>query len=373
MKTLRTYALVFAAAVIAMAAASCERRPLEGDYAPSVKVIVKPDWQYVSEKPTGMSMYFFKDGEATPRVISTSEVHNAAVNLPAGHWRMFLISQSVYEFASYDFFNMSNYEEAVVRLTEVKSSWFTPTRSSVTKENFLGHEPEHMGVAIAEEFDITPEMVDSYQTFYTEYKTRLRSKSVADDEMNSILRSLDEHTYIIPVVAHDIISSVRARVYINNIVSLAAARAALSGMAQNFLLTADRTDKGTVDQLLENWAIHRDESDPKKGYIEAQITSLGLPEGETEVAGRDSTLNYLGLHLLLRDGQILKYDFPVGHKFKITKDETGLGLRLNLYLQEGYEGDPKIDLPDVVVDDDGGGFKADVDDWEDEVNVDIPI
>lgn len=372
MKNLRKYALIVLVAVIA-AATSCERRPLESDYAPTVKVLVQCDWSHFEEVPTGMTMYFYKDGESTPRVISTSEIYSAGVNLPAGHWRMFLINQSVNEFSSYDFFNMNEYKNALVRLTEISSKWYDPTKSSVTKDSFIGHAPEHLGVAIADDFDITPEMVDSYQSAYYEYKTKLASKA-SDEELDNIVKALEERTYIIPVTAYDIISSVRVRIYINNIGSLRSARASLSGMAQNFMLTKDRTDVGTVDQLLESWNLHRDDDNITRGYIESEITSLGLPEGIVSVEGRDPALNNLGLQLLLQDGTtVVKYDFQVGHKFTISKDESGLGLRLNLYLQEGYDDDPLINLPDVVVEEGGGGFKADVTDWDEEINVGIPI
>lgn len=373
MRKLRSYALMLLAAVV-LAATGCQRRPMEADYVPTVRVIVKCDWQYFCEEPTGMTMYFFRDGEDTPRVISTSQVNDVAVNLPAGHWRMFLINQSVYEFSSYEFFSMNKYAQAFVRLAEIKSKWYVPSKTkSISKETFIGHDPEHLAVALASEFDITHEMVDHYQSAYYEYRTRLKSKA-PDSELDYYLSAMDEYTYVIPVTARDIISTVRARIYINNIRSLRSVRAALTGMAQNFMLTKDRTDEGNVDQLLELWVVEFDEEVPTRGYIESQVTTLGLPNGVTTVEGRAPELNSLGLNILMKDGKtLLKYDFLVGHKFQITKDESGLGLRLNLYLQEGYDKDPVITLPDVVVEEGGGGFKADVVDWEDEINVGIPI
>lgn len=370
MKNLRSYALMLFAAVV-LAATACERRPMEADYAPTVKVIVKCDWQYFAEEPTGMTMYFFKDGEDTPRIISTSQINNVAVNLPAGHWRMFLINQSVYEFSSYEFFDMNNYSKAFVRLAEIKSKWYTPAQSE-SKNTFIGHDPEHLAVALASEFDITHEMVEHYQSAYSQYKTRLKSKA-PDSELDYYLSAMDEYTYIIPVTAHDIISTVRARIYINNIRSLRAVRASLTGMAQNFVLTEDRTDNGDVDQLLESWVLEYDHEVPTRGYIESEVTTLGLPDGVTNVEGRSPDLNKLGLNMLLKDGvTTVIFDFLVGHKFQITKDESGLGLRLNLYLQEGYDKDPVITLPDVP-DPEGGGFKADVEDWAEEINVPITI
>jgi hypothetical protein len=267
MRKLRSYVLMLLAAVV-LAATGCERRPMEADYVPTVRVIVKCDWQYFCEEPTGMTMYFFRDGEDTPRVISTSQVNDVAVNLPAGHWRMFLINQSVYEFSSYEFFSMNKYAQAFVRLAEIKSNWYVPSKiKSISKETFIGHDPEHLAVALASEFDITHEMVDHYQSAYYEYKTRLKSKA-PDSELDYYLSAMDEYTYVIPVTARDIISTVRARIYINNIRSLRSVRAALTGMAQNFVLTKDRTDEGDVDQLLESWVVEFDEEVPTRGYID---------------------------------------------------------------------------------------------------------
>lgn len=371
MKNLRSYVILLLAAVV-LAATSCERRPLESDYGLSTKVKVVCDWQYFSEVPTGMTMYFYRDGDKAPRVISTSEIYESYVNLPAGHWRMFLINQSVYEFSSYDFLNMDSYHEANVRLAEITSKWYNPSKSSVTKDTFIGHNPEHLAVAIASEFDITHEMIDNYQNAYSNYKTKLKSKS-PESEIDRFAAAVEENTFVIPVTSRDIISTVRVRIYINNIVSLRSVRASLTGMAQSFLLAYDLTNSGAVDQLLESWKIFYDTEIPTRGYIESEITTLGLPDGVTSVEGREPAMNDLGFQLLLKDGQLLYYNFLVGNKFEITKDESGLGLRLNLYLQQGYDIDPKIDLPDVIVDDGGGGFKADVIDWEDEINVGIPI
>ena len=87
--------------LLVMAAFGCQRRPLEIMYRSTVRVIVKCVWNVEAypegDKPSGVTMYFFRDGEFY-NSITTSNVDSCEVQLEKGHYKMYMISQSPEEF-----------------------------------------------------------------------------------------------------------------------------------------------------------------------------------------------------------------------------------------------------------------------------------
>ena len=73
-------------AAIAMLA-GCQRRPLEVIYRSTVRVVVQVLWQVNAYpeglRPSGVTMYFFRDGEFYTTV-TTAKVHSCEVALPEG-------------------------------------------------------------------------------------------------------------------------------------------------------------------------------------------------------------------------------------------------------------------------------------------------
>lgn len=350
--------------------AGCDRRPLELYYSPEAQVLVKCDWSNFPEVPTGMTMYFFRDGDSQPKAITTSEVYESKVSLKAGHYRMFLINQSPNEFGSLAFTGMDTYPTTESYLTAITSKWYTKT------ESIIGHDPENLGVAIADEFDITPELVEQYQAILAKYKQNIYSNTDNGTTSEDYQAELDKLTKEIDVVAYNVVSELNIKIYINNINSLRSVRASLTGMAGGYLLTKSATTDDTAIQLMESWAAKINANDAVKGYIETSITTLGLPGGILTTEGRDATLNKLSLSLLLADNTTIKtYEFNEGNDIKIERGAHGIKLELNIVL--GTESDPVIVLPDVDPEpsggNSGGGFSAKVDDWGEQIDVPINL
>lgn len=340
---------------------SCDRRPLDYFYVNYTRIVVRCDWSRVPDKPSGMSLYIFKDGETNPRVITTSSVDSVEVNLDEGHYKMFIMNQSTTEFGTYSFLNMDNYKSASSSLTAATSSWYVPDAAI---SEALGREPENLGVAIADDFDITEEMVSAFQSAYKRHHGHIDPNPLKD------------LTTYIDVTANNTVSKLVTRVYIGGIYNLYSIRGGISKMAKNFLMTQTATDKDEATQLLEGWTEKIDNNDATRGYVEIGVSTLGLPSNvitNEEVAKRDTSANLLRLSLLLVDGKTISYyKFGVGKKIEIQKGPEGY--RLLHYITLGTLDDPAIIIPDVPpAESGGGGFTAIVDDWGDEVNVDIPI
>lgn len=355
---------------------SCERRDLEIYYTPVCKVIVNVDWRDFLEVPTGMTMYFFRENNEAPITITTSSVYSAEVNLPVGKYKMYLINQSVGEFGTIGFDDMNKYDSAKTFLEVANNSWYTPTKSEQVVVN-----PENIGVAIAEPFEITQSMVDDYQKKYEVWKTKVLAYENASGtksgdsgageitELSKFESELASSVYVIDTKAQNVISQLNVRIYAKNADVLRTVRSSVSGMASTFELTKFTTDKGIATQLLESWTLQMDNLGTRVGHVEATITTFGLPEGVDITAGRDSTLNVSCL--LVDNKTVADYIFDVGDKIKVKQGKRGYRRYYELVI--GTKEKPAISLPDVKPPPGGGGFKATVQDWEDTIEADISI
>lgn len=373
--------------LLALTLGACERRPLETLTQTTIKVIVKCIWtlERYPERPTGITLYFYRDGDVAPRVVTTSSVDSCEVQLEKGHYRLLMISQSPDEYWTMGFENMNSYEKAEVTLQEKATKWYR----SVSGSEAVVENPEMIAVGVADEFDITDEMVEEYQEVYQLWKTKTRalaakaaakngatksdedSNNTLSDEEEEILRIEEQiryYTIRIPVVPENVVSQFWVTIYSGNADVLQSVRAATSGMARSWELTQAVTDREGVTQLIEQWSLTMDDPERRVGHVDGLITTFGLPNGETPSAIRDSTLN---VSALLIDNKTQEdYVFNVGDKIRI--EQPNPGFRHMYRLVFGSVEDPAITPPDVRPEG-GGGFTANVEDWGEEINADVPI
>ena len=130
---MRRFGHIIVAVVALMAAFACQRRPLENLESATSRVIVKcvyPD----GIKPDGISLYFFRDG-AYYSSITTSNVDSCEVQLPVGHYKMYMINQSPEEYWRVTFQNMTSFDNASASLTETSVRWVTRSDDEAVVEN----------------------------------------------------------------------------------------------------------------------------------------------------------------------------------------------------------------------------------------------
>ena len=140
-------------------------------------------------------------------------------------------------------------------------------------------------------------------------------------------------------------------------------------MARTFDLTLDVTDIEQATQVIRYWSLDMDDNIHHVGHVDGIITTFGLPENETPSTLRDSTLNVSAL--LVDNKTVADYVFNVGDKIEELKPNPGYRKLYRLVF--GSKDDPAIVLPDVIPVESGGGFTANVTDWDDEIEAEIPI
>ena len=389
-----------------VAAFGCERRPLEAMYSATVRTIVRCTWEVAVttnvdvnvdvdvdvdvqtelnelglggevEKPTGVTLYFFRDGKYHSQ-ITTSNVDSVEVQLEPGRYRMYMISQSPEEYWRMEFEDMTSFNSAATTLREATGMSWAARKSD---DEVVVENPEVLFAGVSDEFEITAQMTDDYQYYYTNL-TKLRRASQnntkGDDDTKGGTKSDEElyfeervehYTIRIPIVATNIVSQLWVTIYAGNADVLQSVRASTSGMARTFELTQNTTAGEQAIQVLREWKLTMDDTGTRVGHVDGLITTFGLPNGEMPSAQRDSALNVSAL--LIDNSTIADYTFDVGDKIQKLKPFPGYR---HLYrLVFGAVDQPAITLPDVKPDPGGGGggFVANVEDWEDEQNVDL--
>lgn len=348
---------------------SCERRPLFYVEEAGVKVVVKVIWKVEvypdGVKPSGVSMYFFRDGKFF-RSETTSNVDSCAVQLEPGRYRLFMISQSPEEYNQMEFDDMADFEKACVRVMETRSKWYTKGDDEMLISN-----PEMMVAGISEEFEVTEAMVENYQHY--NYTLRMRQRQLAasqrsyDAELTRAEAMVNYYTIRVPVYPRSIVSQYWVTIYSDNADVLQSVRASTSGMARSFLLTQDKTGPEEGTQFITQWSLTMDDPVRRVGHVDGRITTFGFPNGEMPSPQRDSTLNVSTL--LVDNSTVQNYVFNVGDK--ITSEVPPTGYRGLYRLIFGSTSEPAIHPPDVVPEGEAGSFNATVSAWEEGETVDV--
>ncbi len=373
MKKFKLNGIAAALVLLASVFTACERRPLEYISSLTVRVIVKCIWEVNAypegERPTGITLYLFKNGSFY-NSITSSNVDSLEIMLEKGHYAMYMISQSVDEYGTMEFQDMSDFSRARSILEPGTADWATRG-----PEEIVVQDPEVLLAGTAKEFDITEEMAVEYQNTYKTWsdkkKAAAESGATSDEEME--ITSLEERveflTVRIPISPYNTVSQFWVTIYVGNADMLQSMRASVTGMARTFDLTQDVTDIEKATQVLRYWSLNMDDNLSHVGHVDGLITTFGLPEGETPSTLRDSTLNVSAL--LVDNKTVADYVFNVGDKIEELKPNPGYRKLYRLVF--GSKDNPEIVFPDVIPVEAGGGFTANVTDWEEEIEAEIPI
>lgn len=360
------------AAAMLVALVSCQRRPLEYFYKPDARIILKVDWTDFPEKPTGMTVFLYKEGEAG-RAFTTSDVDQTELNITAGRYKLFVMNQSVTEIGGVTFKDMGTYETAEAVLSKVASKWYSIVKGVIASTEGdedlpgVGVQPDDIGIAIAQEFTISEDEVKEFNYKYAKWR-KGKGKQDGDGEAadDAPIDKDAPALRTISVVAHNVVSTMTIKIHFKNIHNLASVRASMEGLANSFLLTQGTTSRDEVAQLGENWTIHITSTDGKEGYVESTMSTFSFPGGVTSVANRNPKANVFIVQALHSDRQTITTEvYDVGDKFKVSFPPK---YRMHLDLEVG-----PIWLPNVDPAGDSGGFITNVEDWEDLIDVVIPI
>ncbi len=341
--------LTFMAIALVLVLTGCYRRPLEVYYHNVARVRVNVDWEtYFGEKPSGMTMLLYKDGDQATISRTDHNVTTQTFNLSPGMYKLMVFNLSPDEFGSIRFENINSYENATARArditTRVGRMWDKGVRYMA--------DPEPIGVAV-DQFEITEEMIKDYLVF-VDYRQRNNLPDTTDIVYNEVVDPMTTHLNV--------------RVMVKGFKSMRSVEASITGMSDGFHMTrVDRTTETGI-MLLDSWNATAIEGEDNKGWITTSISTFGLPFGKEKAENREPEENVLTLAFLLKDGNVKTFTYNVGKIMKyltpsgdaLTKAEVLRDIEVEIVI------DDPIDSPDLppVDDADASGFDAHVDDWE---------
>ena len=335
---------------LAMLAASCQPHdPFCLSHLHGAKVRIDVDWsEFKEEKPDGMTLFLYPSDSTGQNIqYTTHTITHATFSLMPDSYMIMVQNQSAAEFGTVVFRDMDDYTTAWVQPERCSSSWYRPAEGEI-----LVHNPEWLAFD-RQEAEVTPEMVEGEVEWHGDHTTR------AEDE---------KETLIATMVPQNVVYTLHVSVKVKGINNFRSGRAMVSGMADGYFIGAEKYHSDKVAHLLDTWKVKDKTVGADKvqvGTLTSEITCFGLPDGH----GGKAAENIFRLSLLLVDNETrVNRMFNVGSRiYQRTTNGSPLHLYLDLELSDK--------LPDVApaLGSDENGFDAEVDDWGDETNQDIPM
>jgi len=326
-------AILFAVMVIP---SSCKRDPLYYMGQNLVRVVVNMDWSYLGELPDGASIYFYPENKGQTYSFITNDVRSTTVMVPSGYYTVMVFNRTTEEYGTMHFRDMNSMSDACALLNFKYSTW---TGISDT----VGHtvyEPEAIVSGVVNHVyihDITEAVVDEKSPWGYRCDT-------------------------VGVVPQQFVLTGAVSIRVNGIHNAKSVRAYLTGMGGGIYMVPRTTCDSLCTHILESWNMTRDQSDYTKGYFTSYFRCFGLPDMYRQE--QDKKNNRLHVEVMLVDeSTLIKKDWDVGTLIKEYVSE----LRLTLDVSD-------LNLPDVKPK--GGtesGFDITIGEWDDPVDIDVPL
>lgn len=362
------YALPLLLVIAAVAVASCDRRDIEV-YASNInKVRVEIDWETMfGSVPSGMTLLFYADGASQPTTAISNNVRSHTVYLEPGSYRLLVHNLTNDEFGTLDISGTESYGDALVT---AQQSAVSDTAAWDYGSTYI-KEPESIGVmATGLTVHDDGELEEDNINFY-DY--RQRHLAVGDTVQ-----------YVVRDTVYPMTTTLDVLVHVGGIQNMRSMAGNLSGMADGFYMTRiwRKETSGTVQ--LSEWTrtaadtVAATRAETTDGWMQARVKTYGLPHGKETQDERTAEDNVVTLFFTLRDGSTRTFTYEVGKYIHYVSNITSwehikasdVALEVVLVI------DAPLDypvLPDVEDNNQGSGFSAEVEDWQNGGTVDVGL
>jgi len=310
---------------------SCDRRELT--YYMEAEITVTADWSRAGvpeEKDEGATLVFFPQDGGEPRVVLTGERERITVRLPQGAYDALIFNRSFSDFSNLLFRGKESLNTLEAYAKEVVTR--ADTRVIVSS-------PDKLAAATIRHFEVTDDMLGNYAP--------PASRGTCPESACRI------HFTPVPLTRH-----IRVTLNVKGLHNIREVRCTLGGVPLSVFLHNGHAGKEMGGQEFKA-------ANPV--FNEGSFTD-GRLTGELDVFGFDRLLSHsIVLRALLVDGKTVIEQTLTDMTIEEQTDETG---NIMLYIEAAV---PET-FPDVKPE--GGsdsGFDVDVDDWEDDEQVDIPV
>lgn len=341
---------------------SCDRYEVERYYTGKADIRLDIDWMSrFGERPSGMTVMLAKDGDAITFTDITNDVDHYDLQLEPGEYKMIIFNRTFGEFGTMRFGQTRSFNDVFAVAQQLQR---TPEEWDVNASYI--REPEAIGCAV-DTFTVLPEMTDGEFRFVN-WK----------DKIEGNYESLRLHEVVEPMT-----TELYIRVKVIGFKYMAAVEGSISGMANGFLLSQAWRRRQMDYHFLDSWAAKaapgESTEDKSVGYITTKISTFGLPHGRELISQRLPAYNMLSLCFTLIDDTKHVFRYSVGDRItyrerEVTKfDKHDVTLELDLELTAPFYSDDEVPNLPYAQPSGTGAFDAEVQDWGDDENVDVPM
>ena len=343
---------------------ACDRRPLEVIVEKDIHVRINVDWaSRFGQRPSGMTVRLYPADGSAPITHITNDVDGIDVGLTAGTYYLLVFNQTEDEFGSMTFADMQHYDGAAAHAVRAtmhgNSTW--------DKGVAYYADPEPIGVAV-DTITITQDMVDQGISF-ERYK-----KGMTTNHYNE-----GAATYTYDEVALPMTTKLNVTIHVRGISNMRSVVGYITGMADAFHLSDGQRLNTTCALPLDTWKGAYVDKSANTGVITTSTATFGLPYDKVVLSNRNPGDNRIVLCFTLVDGTTRLFSYDVArfiHYREIDetvplRDRYEMSLELDLMLEAPLIDEPL--LPNVTPDNQGSGFDAEVQPWEDGGTIDVGV
>ena len=350
---------------------SCQREPLELYYDGRADVQITYDWESeYGERPEGMTLMLAQNGDSLRLYPPTHNIDiTNDLRLGSGHYLLTVMNKSFGEYSTVNFYNRNSH----LNISAKSKTYYVQSENFWDNGRTYLEEPEKMGVAV-DTFDVST-VIDSL-IFY-DYRG-----SATPDTIH-----VRRHEVIKPMT-----TTLYVRVMVRGISYMRAMEGYITGMADGFYLSQGWRTKEVGTIKLEKWERdyaeearrHRAEptdTETNVGWMTCKVETFGLPHGRELLKDRTPESNYIMLHFTLLDGRTTDFAYQVGKDIRYVGDDGTLkyfyqadvALELDLVIDAPFYDKDEVPIMPYSQPEGSGQFDAEVQDWGDDVNVDVPM
>lgn len=359
--------------------ASCYREPLELYKKGDSQVNINYEWgDYNGPVPYGIYVMYFKDGNGLTNSYPTHDVSGETnEKMENGTYKQVVMTNTIQDYTgNMKFYDANDFEKIRV----VSETYDINNQDAWDLGMRYMDEPMKLGVAV-DSFDVK---MDNDGLVFYEY-TKDAGADTLQQERQDTIRSMTT-TLTIRV-------KVRGLNYLKDPAS-GGVDGYITGMANGCSLSKfwRSTEVGNIK--LNHWRIDGYENSPKRsnranddatvvGWIATDIETFGLPHGRELLHQRTPKSNFIKLHFVGLDGTKTKeYSYDVGKMIRYngddgtleaTFDQNDVSLQLDLEIDAPYVEEDDVPTIPYSQPEGTGAFDAEVEDWGDDENVDVPM
>ena len=353
-------------ALTVLACLSCQRDPLELYYNGQADVHITYDWESkFGIKPDGMTLMLAHDGDSITFTDFTNDVDESTLRLNSGEHRLMVMNNTMGEYSKVSFYNRKSYNDFMVKL----KTYYVESENLWDNGRTYMEEPEKIGIGVDTFY--VKSSVDSI-IFY-DYREQAHPDTV----------HLERRVVIYPMS-----TTLKVRVKVRGISNMKEMEGYITGMADGFYPNQGWRTKEAGTIKLSGWTPESrsktradDDEEDNVGWMTCNVETFGLPHGRELLKDRVPESNYIMLHFTLLDNTSVDFAYRVGKEIRYEGDDgsltsflqTDVALELNLEIDTPYYENDEVPILPYAQPSGTGAFDAEVEDWGEDVNVDVPM